>query len=121
MDLVDEVQEVYRLQGVKINDKHIEIIIRQMLRKVRVEDAGDTDFLVGEQVDKFEFEEANERMEAEGEQPATCRAAPARHHQGLALDRVVHLGGLLPGDDQGADRGGDLGQDATTCTASRRT
>ena len=50
--LVDEVQEVYRLQGVKINDKHIETIVRQMLRKVKVKDAGDTDFLVGEQVDK---------------------------------------------------------------------
>jgi DNA-directed RNA polymerase subunit beta' len=63
--MVDEVQEVYRLQGVKINDKHIEIIIRQMLRKVRVTTVGDTDFLVGEHVDKVRFDEANARMEAE--------------------------------------------------------
>ena len=52
-------QEVYRLQGVKINDKHIETIVRQMLRKVRVTDAGDTDFLVGEQVDKTTFRAVN--------------------------------------------------------------
>jgi DNA-directed RNA polymerase subunit beta' len=70
--MVDEVQEVYRLQGVKINDKHIEIIIRQMLRKVRVKDVGDTDFLVGEQVDRMLFEEANRRMEAEGKELATA-------------------------------------------------
>jgi DNA-directed RNA polymerase subunit beta' len=70
--MVDEVQEVYRLQGVKINDKHIEIIIRQMMRKVRVNNVGDTDFLVGEQVDRVVFEEANARMEAEGREPATC-------------------------------------------------
>ena len=68
--MVDEVQEVYRLQGVKINDKHIEIIIRQMLRKVRVTTVGDTDFLVGEHVDKVRFDEANARMEAEGREPA---------------------------------------------------
>jgi DNA-directed RNA polymerase subunit beta' len=70
--MVDEVQEVYRLQGVKINDKHIEIIIRQMLRKVRVTQVGDTDFLVGEQVDKTRFEETNARMEAERREPAQC-------------------------------------------------
>jgi DNA-directed RNA polymerase subunit beta' len=68
--MVDEVQEVYRLQGVKINDKHIEIIIRQMLRKVRVTTVGDTDFLVGEHVDKVRFDEVNARMEAERREPA---------------------------------------------------
>ena len=68
--MVDEVQEVYRLQGVKINDKHIEIIIRQMLRKVRVTTVGDTDFLVGEHVDKTRFEEVNARMDAEGREEA---------------------------------------------------
>jgi DNA-directed RNA polymerase subunit beta' len=68
--MVDEVQEVYRLQGVKINDKHIEIIIRQMLRKVRVTTVGDTDFLVGEHVDKTRFDETNARMEAEGRESA---------------------------------------------------
>ncbi|MBI3358191.1 MAG: DNA-directed RNA polymerase subunit beta' [Nitrospirae bacterium] len=69
--LVDEVQEVYRLQGVSINDKHIEVIVRQMLRRVRIEDAGDTDFLMRSQVDKFVFEEENERVMAKGGRPAT--------------------------------------------------
>ncbi|MCC6747416.1 MAG: DNA-directed RNA polymerase subunit beta' [Deltaproteobacteria bacterium] len=63
--LVDEVQEVYRLQGVKINDKHIEVIVRQMLRRIRVTDVGDTNFLVDEQVEKFVFEEENRRVVAE--------------------------------------------------------
>jgi DNA-directed RNA polymerase subunit beta' len=69
--LVDEVQEVYRLQGVKINDKHIEVIVRQMLRKIRVQEVGDTDFLVGESADKRVFETTNQRMLEEGKQPAT--------------------------------------------------
>jgi len=64
--LVNEIQEVYRLQGVTINDKHIEIIIRQMLRKVRVTDPGDTRFLWGEQVDRLEFDEENSRVEKSG-------------------------------------------------------
>ncbi|MCB1234442.1 MAG: DNA-directed RNA polymerase subunit beta', partial [Verrucomicrobiae bacterium] len=64
--LVNEVQEVYRLQGVEINDKHIEIIIRQMLRKVKITDPGDTDFLWGDQVEKTEFEDVNRRMEEQG-------------------------------------------------------
>jgi len=69
--LVDEVQEVYRLQGVKINDKHIEVIVRQMLRRIRVVDPGDTDFLMGEQVEKWVFEEKNDLAMAEGKRPAT--------------------------------------------------
>jgi DNA-directed RNA polymerase subunit beta' len=68
--LVDEIQEVYRLQGVKINDKHIEVIVRQMLRRVRVTDVGDTDFLVDEQVEKFVFEEENEKALSNGKRPA---------------------------------------------------
>ncbi|TRZ97562.1 MAG: DNA-directed RNA polymerase subunit beta' [Nitrospiraceae bacterium] len=64
--LVDEVQEVYRLQGVTINDKHIEVIVRQMLRKVRVEEPGDTDFLAGSQVDRFIFAEENEKVMTKG-------------------------------------------------------
>jgi DNA-directed RNA polymerase subunit beta' len=70
--LVDEVQEVYRLQGVRINDKHIEVIVRQMLRRVRVKEVGDTDFLVGEQVEKSLFEKVNEEMLAEGKQQAVA-------------------------------------------------
>jgi DNA-directed RNA polymerase subunit beta' len=68
--LVDEVQEVYRLQGVKINDKHIEIIVRQMLRRVRVADSGDTTFLADEQVEKGRFQEENDRVMEKGGQPA---------------------------------------------------
>jgi len=68
--LVDEVQEVYRLQGVKINDKHIEVIVRQMLRRVKIKEPGDTDFLVGDQVERYMFEEANEKMLAKGKRPA---------------------------------------------------
>jgi len=68
--LVDEVQDVYRLQGVSINDKHIEIIVRQMLRKVRIEDPGDTEFLPGSQVSKFAFDDENERVMAKGGRPA---------------------------------------------------
>ncbi|MEA2015052.1 MAG: DNA-directed RNA polymerase subunit beta', partial [Thermodesulfobacteriota bacterium] len=70
--LVDEVQEVYRLQGVKINDKHIEIIVRQMLRKVKVTDPGDTSFLIDEQVDKNTFEEGNKEAIQRGGEPATA-------------------------------------------------
>jgi hypothetical protein len=70
--LVDEVQQVYRLQGVKINDKHIEVIVRQMLRKVRVKSPGDTEFLVGESVDRLKFEEINTKIQKEGKVPATA-------------------------------------------------
>ncbi len=69
--LLQEVQRVYRLQGVDINDKHIEVIIRQMLRKVKIEDAGDTNMLPGGLVDMFDFEEENARVTAEGLRPAT--------------------------------------------------
>ncbi|HJR77154.1 MAG TPA: DNA-directed RNA polymerase subunit beta' [Nitrospiraceae bacterium] len=68
--LVDEVQDVYRLQGVSINDKHIEIIVRQMLRKVRIEDPGDTEFLPGSQVSKWAFEEENARVLQKDGKPA---------------------------------------------------
>lgn len=70
--LVDEVQEVYRLQGVKINDKHIETIVRQMLRKVRIKDVGDTTFLPGEQSDKLSFEAENQRVMQTGGAAATA-------------------------------------------------
>jgi DNA-directed RNA polymerase subunit beta' len=68
--LVNEVQEVYRLQGVVINDKHIEVIIRQMMRWVRIEEVGDTTFLIEQQVDKFRFQRENDRVAAEGGTPA---------------------------------------------------
>jgi DNA-directed RNA polymerase subunit beta' len=71
--LVNEIQEVYRLQGVNINDKHIEVIVRQMMRWIKVEEVGDTEFLLEEQVDKFRFYEENERVEASGGVPAKGR------------------------------------------------
>ena len=70
--LVNEVQEVYRLQGVKINDKHIEVIVRQMLRQVNVTDVGDSHFLLGEHVEKWRFEEENRKIIDKGEKPATA-------------------------------------------------
>ncbi len=71
--LVNEIQEVYRLQGVNINDKHIEVMVRQMMRWVKVEEVGDTEFLVDEQVDKVRFTEENERIISDGGRPATGR------------------------------------------------
>jgi DNA-directed RNA polymerase subunit beta' len=68
--ICNEVQDVYRLQGVKINDKHIEVIVRQMLRRVHIVDAADTRFITGEQLERAEVLEENERIEAEGKQPA---------------------------------------------------
>ena len=68
--IVDEVQDVYRLQGVKINDKHIEVIVRQMLRRVQITDPGDTDFITGEQVERSKLYDANDRVVAEGKHPA---------------------------------------------------
>jgi DNA-directed RNA polymerase subunit beta' len=68
--LVNEIQDVYRLQGVAINDKHIEVIVRQMLQKVEIDDSGETDLIQGEQVDKIEFDEVNAAAAAEGKKPA---------------------------------------------------
>ena len=70
--LVNEIQEVYRLQGVQINDKHIEVIVRQMLQKVEIDDVGETDLIQGEQMDKLEFDEINAKFVAEGKKPATA-------------------------------------------------
>jgi len=71
--LVDEVQQVYRLQGVSINDKHIEVIVRQMLKKVKIEDPGDTDFLIGAQIDKLLFARENDAVLARGGRPAVAK------------------------------------------------
>ncbi|HHU90207.1 MAG TPA: DNA-directed RNA polymerase subunit beta' [Clostridiaceae bacterium] len=73
--LLQEVQKVYRLQGVDINDKHIEVIVRQMLRKVKIDDSGDTDMLPGSLVDMFEFEDKNKSAEEQGLRPATGKRA----------------------------------------------
>ena len=71
--LVNEIQDVYRLQAVEINDKHIEVIVKQMLQKVRIIDPGDTNFLEGEEVDKVRFNKENEKVIAEGGDPSTCQ------------------------------------------------
>ena len=73
MYLLREVQRVYRLQGVDINDKHIEVMIRQMLKKVKIEESGDTGLLPGALIDSFEFEAKNEEALAKGLEPATAR------------------------------------------------
>ena len=70
--LVNEIQEVYRLQGVNINDKHIEVIVRQMLRWVKIKDVGDTDFLLEEQVDRFRYEDINQNVREDGGKPASA-------------------------------------------------
>ena len=70
---MDEIQQVYRLQGVAINDKHIGVIVRQMLRKVEIVAVGDTRFIFGQQVDKYKFHEENNRVMGEGGQPAIAR------------------------------------------------
>src|SRR5690606_25090558 len=69
--IVDEVQDVYRLQGVKINDKHIEVIVRQMLRRVQIVDPGDTSFITGEQVERSEMLDVNDRAAATEKAPCT--------------------------------------------------
>ena len=102
--LVNEIQEVYRLQGVAISDKHIEVIVRQMLRWVRIDEVGDTNFLLEQQVDRFRFREENERVLGNGGPPGYRPSAAAGHHQGIALHRQLHLRRQLPGDDARLDR-----------------
>ncbi len=109
--LVNEIQEVYRLQGVAINDKHIEVIVRQMLQKVEIDDAGETDLITGEQLDRTELDEINAEGGGGGQEAGPRLSGPARHHQGVAADPFVHLGGVVPGDDPRADRGGGQRQD----------
>lgn len=108
--MLREVQAVYRSQGVEISDKHIEVIIRQMLRKVQVEDSGDTDLLPGELIDIFKFEQTNDSVVAVGGVPATRKAQAARYHQSIACNRLIPLRCKLPGDDPRAYRSCNQGQ-----------
>ena len=80
--ITDEVQDVYRLQGVKINDKHIEVIVRQMLRRVVITEPGDTRFIREEQVERSELLDENDRTTKDGKEPAQYPPHAARHHQG---------------------------------------
>ena len=103
--MLREVQRVYRLQGVDIADKHIEVIVRQMLKKVRIENNGDADFLPGTLVDALEYEETNERLLAEGKEPAdgkqvmlgiTKAAIKGKVDPLIGLKENVILGKLIP-------------------------
>ena len=105
--LVDEVQDVYRLQGVTINDKHIEIIVRQMLRKVRIEDPGDTEFLPGSQVSKVCSKKRIERVLDKGGKPALGKAGAPGYYQGSIDDGQLYFGGFVPGDNTRVDRSRD--------------
>ncbi len=95
--ITNEVQDVYRLQGVKINDKHIEVIVRQMLRKATIESAGSSDFLEGEQVEYSRVKIANRELEANGKSCGNLFPRPAGYHQSVSGNRVLHLRGIVPG------------------------
>ena len=103
--LVKEVQKVYRSQGVTINDKHIEIIVRQMLRKVRIDQPGDVDLLPTELIDRLDFEEANNRVLSEGGEPATAQTVLLGVTKASLNTSSLPRRRLVPGDDPGADRG----------------
>jgi hypothetical protein len=107
--LVREIQDVYRLQGVKINDKHIEVIVRQMLRKIEVLDAGDSALLRGEQMDRGRLLDVIAKQKTEGKHQSTWEPLLVGHHQGVVGDRVLHFGGIVPRDHPRPHRGGGTG------------
>ena len=107
--LVEEVQKVYRDQGVSIHDKHIELIVRQMLRRVLVAEPGDAPFLPGERVDNQIYAEVNRTLVEDGKRAGRGTPRADGDHQGVAGHRELALGRLLPGDDPGAHRGGHRG------------
>ena len=119
--LVSEVQEVYRSQGVSIHDKHIEVIVRQMLKRVTIIESGDAELLPGELAERTRFEDGEPPRGRRGRHPGLGSSRAHGHHQGLARDRVVAVGGVLPGDDPGAHRRGDPRQVGPAARASRRT
>ena len=109
--LIYEIQSVYRLQGVKINDKHIEVIVRQMLQKVEITDGADTTF-PGRRAGRPRGVRGGQREDPGRRRPAgPGQAGPAGHHQGQPADPLLYLRGLLPGDHAGPDRGGGQRQD----------
>ena len=87
--MISEVQKVYRNQGVDINDKHIEVIARQTLKKVRVEDNADTDMFPGELIDMYEFADKNKATVAQGKRPATGKESVTRNNKGNHLQQTV--------------------------------
>jgi hypothetical protein len=102
---VDEVQKVYRLQGVSINDKHIEVIVRQMMRKVRIEDPGDTRFLIGDEVDRMTLCRGEREGCQKGRTACSGQAITARYYKGIVVNRELGLCCIVPGDHKGAYRG----------------
>lgn len=108
--LIKEVQNVYRLQGVDINDKHIEVIVRQMIRKVRIEENGTEDMLVGTLADKYAVEEKNKEIREKNRRrryyrSGNCQLArTARYHQGCTGNRFFLLCRVLPGNYKGSYR-----------------
>ena len=108
--IIDEVQDVYRLQGVKINDKHIEVIVRQMLRRVVITDPGDTHFIREEQVERAEVLDENDKMEAEGKRPADYQYVLLGITKASLSNGFVYFCRVLPGDNARAHRSGHHGQ-----------
>ena len=108
--LVSEVQRVYKAQGVDINDKHIELIVRQMLRKVQIESKGSTDLLPGQLEDRLKLQAINKAGQGRRRHAGEGRGGDPRDHQGVARDGVVPQRRLVPGDHQGAHRRRPRGQ-----------
>ena len=102
--LLKEVQRVYKQQGVDINDKHVEVIVSQMLSKLKINDAGDTDLLPGGQYSKVEIEEANEAVIAEGGKPAEAERHSSGYNKGFPGNQFLPVGRILPGDNESPDR-----------------
>ena len=102
--MIREVQRVYRLQGVEINDKHIEVIVRQMLKKIRIEENGDTEFLPGDMVDFLDYDETNESSDRRRQRAGRRKTGTAWYHQSIPGIRFLPVRSILPGDHQGSDR-----------------
>ena len=117
--MIQEVQRVYRLQGVEINDKHIEVIVRQMLKKIRIEESGDTEFLPGTNVDRLEFEDVNEVLEAEGKEPAIGEPDHHGYYEGFSCNQFLPVSRFFPGDNKGSDRGSNQRKDRSAGRSER--
>ena len=102
--MIREVQRVYRLQGVDINDKHVEVIVRQMLKKVRIEDGGDTGYLPGAMVDVLELEKREQRDGRTGSSDCNSRSDHAWYHKSISGNRFLLISSFLPGDNKSSDR-----------------
>ena len=108
--LVAEVQRVYKAQGVDINDKHVELIVRQMLRKMRVDSKGSTDLLPGQLEDRLKLQAINKKIKADGGTPAKGEEVILGITKASLATESFLSGGLLPGDDEGAHRRCPRGQ-----------